>query len=235
VNGLALCAGIGGLELGLKLALGDSYRTVCYVEREAYSAACLVKRMEEGFLDKAPIWDDIACFRGSLWRGTVDIISSGFPCQPYSLASRGRRRPDTVWDSIDRIIRECKPGIVFLENVSREAFVEPFETLFQMGFALAPIYEADPAEMGACHSRRRFFFLAHADSQGQLVRAIYEKVAGLPAYPEITRTIWDRWPELPRMDDGIPSRVERNRALGNAVVPIVAAKAFVELMKQVKA
>ena len=62
MNGLALCAGIGGLELGIKLAIGDSYRSVCYVEREAAACEVLVSNMQKGRLDDAPIWTDSGAF-----------------------------------------------------------------------------------------------------------------------------------------------------------------------------
>lgn len=88
MNGLALCAGVGGLELALGLVLAD-YRTVCYVEREAYAAAQLVARLAEGALDVAPIWDDLATFDGRRWRRCVSIITAGFPCQPWSAAGKG--------------------------------------------------------------------------------------------------------------------------------------------------
>ena len=84
MRGLAVCAGVAGIELGLKLALGDSYRTVCYVEREAFAAELLARRMEEGCLEMAPIWDDLESFDGRPWRGVVDLLSAGFPCQPVS-------------------------------------------------------------------------------------------------------------------------------------------------------
>ena len=60
MNVLALCSGYGGLELGLQLATGGAARGVCYVEREAPSAAVLVKEMEAARLDPAPIWGDLA-------------------------------------------------------------------------------------------------------------------------------------------------------------------------------
>lgn len=88
MNGLALCAGVGGLELGLRLAIGPSYRTVCFVEREAFAAATLVARMEDEALDQAPVWDDLTTFDGRPWCGVVDLVAAGFPCQPLV-----RRRP----------------------------------------------------------------------------------------------------------------------------------------------
>ena len=80
IHGLALCSGVGGLELGLDLVLGyDGFRTVCHVERDAYCAANLVARMADQTLDLAPIWDDIFTFNAKDFRGSVDLISAGFP------------------------------------------------------------------------------------------------------------------------------------------------------------
>jgi hypothetical protein len=90
LNGLALCAGGGGLELGLRLALGDAYRCVGYVEQAPFAAATLVARMADQALDDAPVWDDVASFDGRPWRGLVDIITTGFPCQPFSEAGQHR-------------------------------------------------------------------------------------------------------------------------------------------------
>ena len=78
-NILALCAGVGTLELGIRIAVPDA-RTVCYVEREIYAAAVLAKRMQEGDLDDAPVWTDITTFDGAAWRGCVDILAAGYPC-----------------------------------------------------------------------------------------------------------------------------------------------------------
>jgi len=77
---LELCSGIGGLSLGLRLA-ERAARTVCHVEREAFSAAVLVKQMEAGRLDPSPIWSDVAAFDAGAWRGAVDLVAAGLPCQ----------------------------------------------------------------------------------------------------------------------------------------------------------
>ena len=94
--GLSLCAGAGGLDLGLALA-EPGYRAVGYVERDAFAAAVLVARMEDQTLDQAPVWDDLAGFDGRPWRGAVDLVSAGYPCQPFSVAGtvqgRGRSAP----------------------------------------------------------------------------------------------------------------------------------------------
>lgn len=170
MNGMALCAGVGGLELGLRIALGDAYRTVCYVEREAFAAACLVARMEEEALDRAPVWDDLATFDGRPWRGLVDVVTAGYPCQPFSVAGkrRGASDPRHLWPHVARIIGECEPRLVFLENVAGHlnlGFGEVTTWLEDVGFRLKPGLFSAP-EVGAPHERERLFVLAHREGGG---------------------------------------------------------------------
>lgn len=168
MNGLALCAGVGGLERGIESVLPD-YRTVCYVEGEAYVSACLVAQMAKGLVDEAPIWSNVRTFDGKPWRGKVDLISAGFPCQPYSKAGKqkGTEDPRHLWPSISRIIGEVRPSIVVLENVPNVVdFAGPivFGDLAKMGFDAAwGIVRASDA--GAPHQRARFFAVAiHPDT-----------------------------------------------------------------------
>ena len=83
---LALFAGAGGGILG-GILLG--WRTVCAVEIDAYCRHVLLARQRDGILDRFPIWDDVCTFDGRPWRGSVDVISGGFPCQDISVAGRG--------------------------------------------------------------------------------------------------------------------------------------------------
>jgi len=169
MNGLALCAGHGGLELGLKLALGGGYRTVGYVEREAYAAAALVARMEDEALDRAPVWDDIKTFDGGPWRGLVDIVSGGYPCQPFSVAGRmrGADDPRHLWPDVRRIVGEVRPGLCFFENVAnhlRLGFREVRGDLRSLGYEVeSGIFSAQ--EVGAPHLRKRLFILAYRESE----------------------------------------------------------------------
>ena len=161
--GLSLCSGAGGLDLGLTIAI-PGYRTVGHVERETYAAAILVARMEEATLDPAPVWDDVASFDGRPWRGAVDIVTAGYPCQPFSVAGkrRGADDPRHLWPHVARIIAECEPPFVFLENVAhhlRLGFPEVAEGLVGMGYRLAAgLFTA--GEIGAPHRRERLFILA---------------------------------------------------------------------------
>lgn len=81
---LALFAGAGGGILGGKL-LG--WRTVCAVELNPYCRSVLLARQRDGILEPFPIWDEIRTFDGRQWRGWVDVVSGGFPCQAFSTAA----------------------------------------------------------------------------------------------------------------------------------------------------
>lgn len=162
LTSLSLCAGVGGIDLGIRLALSNS-RVVAYVEGEAYACAVLAARMEEGALDPAPIWTDLRSFDGSPWRGVVDLVTAGFPCQPFSLAGKRQYEADErhLWPDIARIVSECEPALVFLENVAIRAFVEPWRDLRRLGFSLSRPFACTAAELGAGHLRRRVFVLAY--------------------------------------------------------------------------
>ncbi|GAB6127291.1 DNA cytosine methyltransferase [Humidesulfovibrio idahonensis] len=163
--GLALCAGAGGLELGLHIA-APGYRTVCYVERDAHAASTLVARMEDQTLDQAPLWSDVRAFDGRPWRGSVDILTAGYPCQPFSLAGRqlGQADPRHLWPDVARIVDEVRPEWVFCENVIGHlhlGFDVVARDLEGLGYRVAAgVFSA--REVGAGHFRRRLFILAHA-------------------------------------------------------------------------
>lgn len=230
-NGLALCAGIGGLELGLRLAIGSDYRTVCYVEREAYAASVLVARMEDSSLDRAPVWGDVTTFDSSRWRGIVDIVSSGFPCQPYSTAPRGRNREDgDMWPSVIRVVGDISPNFVFLENVRTAPWGKIRLDLKAHDYRVE-IGEFCPSLMGAPHKRPRTFLLAHSDRKSQPRSSIDEQVARIQAAPIAH---WFTVPQGLGVDDGDASRMDRLRCLGNAVVPQCAARAFTELWERLR-
>ncbi len=159
---LSLCAGVEGLGLGVQLAVPGA-RTVCYVEREAYCCAVLAARMQDEALAPAPVWSDLGTFDGRPWRGRVDIVTAGLPCQPYSVAGKRRGHEDerAIWPTFVRIVEEVRPSMVFLENVP--AFLQFFrpvgEALSGLGYWIeAGLFSA--AEVGAPHRRERLFVLA---------------------------------------------------------------------------
>lgn len=170
---LSLCTGVGMLDLGVALALraiGGIARTVAYVEREAYAAATLVARMEEASLGTAPVWDDLAGFDGGVWRGRVDCVLGGYPCQPFSIAGRrlGKDDPRHLWPHVLRIVEETRPALAFFENVVghvRNGFEEVRGDLRRNGYTVqAGIFSS--LASGASHVRERLFILAVANADG---------------------------------------------------------------------
>jgi len=227
LNGLALCAGVGGLELGCKLAMEDGYRTVCYVERETFAASVLVERMADQALDNAPIWDQLESFTRSTFSGRVDFLSSGYPCQPYSAAGK-RRRYDTAWPEVFRIIKEFKPDFVFLENSPRANWEEVIEGLARRYNLAWDNFSC--AAYGANHIRQRRYLLAHA--HGSSLRLKHRRWFGA-GWEEKEKPIgsfrWTTKPGVPRVDDGSSYRMDRSRTIGNSASPLVAANALAVL------
>lgn len=172
---LSLCSGVGGIELGFKLAEPNA-RTICYVEIEAFACEILGKRMEEKRLDEAPIWTNLKTFDGKPWRGVVDCITGGYPCQPFSVAGKklGDKDPRHLWPEIKRLITEIEPPICFFENVGghlRIGFEEVANDLSAMGYQIkAGLFTA--AEVGAPHKRERLFILAYRNSVGSPLQSL---------------------------------------------------------------
>ena len=164
MNELALFAGAGGGILGGKL-LG--WRTVCAVELNAYAASVLCARQNDGLLPPFPIWDDVCTFDGRPWRGVVDVVSGGFPCQDISVAGGGAGisgERSGLWKEFARIIREVRPGNVLVEN-------SPALTSRGLDVVLGDLaalgYDAEwgvlgAADVGAPHQRDRIWIVAYS-------------------------------------------------------------------------
>jgi DNA (cytosine-5)-methyltransferase 1 len=175
VNELALFAGAGGGILGSHL-LG--WRTVCAVEWEPYPASVLCARQNDGFLPPFPIWDDVQTFDGRPWRGIVDVVSGGFPCQDISAAGAGAGidgERSGMWKEMARVVHEVRPRFVFVEN-------SPMLTSRGLGIVLGDLAKMGfdarwgvlgAVDVGAPHLRDRIWirakqrgFLSHAKLYG---------------------------------------------------------------------
>jgi len=169
MNELALFAGAGGGILGGGI-LG--WRTICAVEWEPYAASVLAARQNDGLLPPFPVWDDVRTFDGRPWRGRVDVVSGGFPCQDISVAGKGAGidgERSGMWAHMARIVGEVRPRYVFVEN-------SPALLTRGLGRVLGDLaalgYDCrwtvlGAADVGAPHRRDRFWLVAHADSQRQ--------------------------------------------------------------------
>lgn len=283
LNELALFAGAGGGILGGHL-LG--WRTVCAVEWEPYPASVLVARQNDKILPPFPIWDDVQTFDGKPWRGIVDVVSGGFPCQDISAAGRGAGidgERSSMWKHMARIIGEVRPQYVFVEN-------SPMLTIRGLGVVLADLstlgFDAkwgvvSASDVGANHKRERIWirakqrdFFSHADhdraerreqqqkstekkarnvadpmltwQRGNKRQGQTEINAGKMADSNITQcernkcseriiekradigkpSWWETEPNVGRVANGVASRVDRLKAIGNGQVPLCAATAW---------
>ena len=181
IRHLSLCAGYGGIDLGLRRVLPEC-RTVAYVEIEAFAIQNLVDKIETEQLDPAPVYTDVKSFPFKEFRGCVDILSGGFPCQPFSQAGsrRATEDPRHIFPYILEGIRECRPSVVFLENVEgiissktgdgESVLQYVLRSLEEVGYsATAGVFSA--SEIGAPHQRKRVFILGYSTSDGSYQRS----------------------------------------------------------------
>lgn len=170
---LSICTGGAGLDLGIELAVPGA-RSVCMVEREAFAVAHLVSAMQQGLLHQAPVWSNVRTFDGRRWRGCVDGLIGGIPCQPHSLAGRKQGSLDErdLWQPTRRIIVQSGVWFVLIENVGGMLSAGADEVagaervwrdLLKLGFSVE-IGLFTAAEVGASHERERVFILGVADS-----------------------------------------------------------------------
>ena len=240
---LSLCTGYGGIERGLELA-GEQLDVLAHVEIEAFAIANLVAKMEEGKLGAAPIWTNLKSLPVEPFRDRVDLITGGYPCQPFSAAGKraGKDDPRHLWPYIRDIIESVRPVRCFFENVEGHISLglrEVISDLESLGYKTAwGIFSA--TEVGAPHQRKRVYILADSQnerSQGGLSRRedtqreseLRHTGCGSSAHRQQRQETWPPEPNVGRVVDGCANRVDRIRLLGNGVVPQTAAKAWITL------
>jgi DNA (cytosine-5)-methyltransferase 1 len=182
LNELHLFAGAGGGILASEL-LG--HRTVCAVEINEYAREVLVSRQNDGTFPPFPIWDDVCTFDGTAWRGIVDIVSGGFPCQDISVAGKGAGlsgERSGLWSEFARIICEVRPRYAFIENspmLTHRGLDRVLSDLAEMGFDVAwGVVSA--ADVGAPHLRERVWILGYANINGKSVSPKHDEASILP-------------------------------------------------------
>ena len=251
---LSLFSGAGGGLLGTRL-LG--WRPVGYVEWNDYCQRVIAQRITDGILPAAPIFTDVREFVRSgaadQYRGFVDVVTGGFPCQPFSVAGKRAGADDArnMWPATMEVIRRVQPAWAFFENVpgllSSGYFGAILSDLAEGGYDVGwRILSA--ADVGAAHLRRRLWIAAHAmrserwpqaqSGAGDAARADavpggWQQGANGPGNTHAPMgvvdrrvTWWETEPELGRLADGVANRVDRLRAAGNGQVPGVAARAW---------
>jgi DNA (cytosine-5)-methyltransferase 1 len=245
VRELALFAGAGGGILGGLLC---GFETICAVEIEPFCQGVLVERQNDSILRPFPIWDDVRTFDGLPWRGIINVVSAGFPCQDISSGNfKGQGISGSrsgLWKSAARIIGEVRPEFVVLENsaqLTRKGLGVVLCDLAEMGYdAKWGVLSAEHA--GASHRRERIWIVASDPDQigsqggddkshdecGKEAQRILALLDPSP-FPKIR----DHLPQplAIRGSDGIPNGMDRIKACGNGQVPAVVRLAWETLTR----
>lgn len=211
----SLFAGIGGFDLGFERAgMASSWQ----VEKDEFCRAVLAKHWPH-----VRRWDDVLTFPPEpIEEWKVDVICGGFPCQDISNA--GKRagiegEQSGLWREFARCVRLLRPRIVVVENtgsITVRGLGRVLGDLSSLGFDAE--WSAVPAcSLGAPHTRERLFVVAHAN--GQQPRQRWGQQFSEGCHQERDVCQWPREPEPLRMADGVPDRLDRNRCLGNTVMP----------------
>ncbi len=227
----SLFAGIGGMDLGLERA-GMECRW--QVEIDPFCRKVLTKHWPD-----VPKYEDVRDVGSEL--ESVDLICGGFPCQDISYAGKGAGlagERSGLWYEFARILGEVEPRFAIVENVAallNRGMGDVLGTLADLGYD-ASWFVLPASSVGAPHRRERIFIVADADSDGGIretqrcrlewlrpLREWGEEKHGFGSVSQALRAgrLGD-FSGVPRVDDGLPDRVDRLRGLGNAVVPQVA-------------
>ena len=204
---LDLFSGIGGFSLGLERTGG--FETVAFCEIDPFCQKVLNKHWPD-----VPIYEDV---RTLDYDGEIDIITGGFPCQPFSTASRGRITAEDMWPEFERITGEVKPKFAIAENVSKEPIDRAAEHFRNLGMQCI-VVRISGDDIGADHTRNRWWAIAHPYKSSKLQSAIHAETSVMRS---LSNHIWG--PEAYKasvcLSDGFPSGLAGNRTFGNAVMP----------------
>lgn len=237
VSVLDLFSGIGGFSLGLERA---GMTTIAFCEKDRFCQSVLKKHWPE-----VPVFEDVKALNHEKLKQNgikaVDVVCGGFPCQPFSIAGNQRGTEDDrwLWPEMFRLITETNPDWVIAENVANFANMGLETTIsdlegqgYEVGTFIIPAIA-----VGAEHRRDRVWIVAENASSSRRPRLkpppfMREKRQPLRSFMQNIRI---RKPSLARVyrgNNGIPNRVDRIRALGNAVVPqipYIIGKAIMEI------
>lgn len=232
-----LFAGIGG---GILADILLGHQPICAVEIDNYCQKVLAQRQKDRLLPWFPIFDDVQTFDGKPWRGLVDIVAGGFPCQDISAAGKGagiEGEKSGLWVEMARIIGEVRPRHVFVENspvLTLRGLGRVLEDLAAMGYdARWGVIGAN--QVGAPHLRKRIWIVAYPNMFGLQGSIDYSASKTPISWGDITRMackvqrgerncIPESW--IFRKTTRMANAVDRIKAIGNGQVPQVAVKAW---------
>ena len=239
---LDLFSGIGGFSLGLERA---GMETVAFCEFDKHAQKVLRKHWPD-----VPIYSDIRELDAKQFRGTVDVVTGGFPCQDLSTAGKqsgfdGER--SSLYTEMLRIISECMPRYAIFENVTGLLTGDSGRWFGQFLYDLAQIgYDAEwhcieAGYFGAAHRRDRVWVIAYPNGERQQrsCKKQVSRIANLSfqlgrAFKEVGRLPNITQPTFRGADDGIPCGMDRKRLarLGNSVVPQIPEAIGRAILKQ---
>jgi len=224
---LDLFSGIGGFSLAASWVWGDELEIVGFCEIEEYCQKVLAKNFP-----LVPIYSDIRELKGEQFNN-IDLITGGFPCQDISTANpngkgiEGER--SGLWKEMFRLIGEIRPRYCILENVAAlfyRGLSVVLADLAQSGYD-AEWQSISAAQIGAPHKRERVWIVAYPYSSGQPSGKPGPGKGAFrgrnPSGSDKQRGPWQAEPSVGRVVNGLPSRVDRLKGLGNAIVPQCAA------------
>ena len=232
---LDLFSGIGGFSLGLERTGG--FETIAFCEQDEFCQKVLRKHWPD-----VPIYNDVRTIENV----KADVVTGGYPCQPFSVAGSQKAEKDDrhLWPEMLRIITQTRPTWVIAENVYGHVSLGLDKVLFDMESAG---YSGRPIVIPACatgkpHRRDRVYVVAYSASNGcnesttsschDAANEHGKKRANKNCNNErcsrlrsgMDRNSGANWrggiePPALRVDDGLPNRMDRNKCLGNSLIP----------------
>jgi len=256
MNYLSLFSGVEGGGLAFQHLMVPKWSCVGYVEIEPYCQAILAQRIKDGHLDPAPIFGDIRKFisegYAKTYQGVVDVITAGFPCQPFSVAGKQKGEKDerNMWPETWKTIRIIRPQFAFLENVPNLLNCGYFSTilsnLYEIGYNAKWIH-LSASNVGALHKRNRLWIIAYPmcsrlqeNAENSYRRKWNEGIYRSEAFCNISRDLSIKWEDCERYcpnirkGNGIPNFMDRIKAIGNSQVPQCTKIAWEILIEGIK-
>lgn len=231
---LDLFSGIGGFSLGLERA---GMETVAFCEIDPYCRKVLRKHWPD-----VPIYEDVRDVSKDRLESDgitgIDVITGGFPCQDVSNSGKKGHATDSrtgLWTEIKRLVGEIRPRYVLMENVPgllNRGMGDVLAGFSGIGYDVE--WETVSAHsVGGFHKRSRIWFVAHPQggrwkpifSEYRVFQEAFDNCARLAGdrrsfyAPDCGRVLWETEPDICRVVDDVPNRMDRLKGLGNAVVP----------------
>ena len=242
MNVLDLFSGIGGFSLGLEST--GFFKTIAFVEKDKFCQKVLQKNFPN-----IPIEDDVRNVRGEKYK--AEIITGGFPCQPFSVAGKRRGTDDDrfLWDETIRIVSETKCKWFIGENVEGiiniqdgMVFRQIHDDLESEGFETQSLI-IPASGKGAWHQRKRVWIIGCNVSNTNTRQHIGEnekiqtrRNAFNNFYQQGKKNWWQTQSELCGVPNGVqyelyPDRANRIKSLGNSIVPQIAREIGLGIME----